>query len=76
MLDLVNDNNFALLNQKFTIFCTFFQGSFRMFGVKASRLVFLFSKGVIIAKRKEDGMLGCKAYIPVSFVYVLSRQRI
>lgn len=37
-----------------------------MFGVKASRQMFLFEKGVIIAKRKEDGMLGCKAYIPVS----------
>ncbi|WAR18808.1 PKHG1-like protein [Mya arenaria] len=40
------------------------EGSFRMFGVKASRQMFLFAKGVIIAKRKEDGMLSCKAYIP------------
>ncbi|XP_060568847.1 uncharacterized protein LOC132727398 isoform X2 [Ruditapes philippinarum] len=40
------------------------EGSFRMFGVKASRQLFLFEKGVIIAKRKEDGMLSCKAVIP------------
>lgn len=40
------------------------EGSFRMFGVKASRQMFLFEKGVIIAKRKEDGMLSCKAFIP------------
>ncbi|KAL4238429.1 Pleckstrin y domain-containing G member 1 [Mactra antiquata] len=40
------------------------EGSFRMFGVKASRQMFLFEKGIIIAKRKEDGMLTCKAFIP------------
>ncbi|KAL3872982.1 hypothetical protein ACJMK2_036147 [Sinanodonta woodiana] len=40
------------------------EGSFRMYGAKASRQMFLFEKGVIIAKRKEDGMLSCKAFIP------------
>ena len=43
-----------------------FQASFRMHGIKASRQIFLFERGVIIAKRKEDGMFSCKVYIPVS----------
>lgn len=38
-----------------------------MHGIKASRQIFLFERGVIIAKRKEDGMLSCKVYIPVSY---------
>ena len=40
-----------------------------MHGVKASRQLFLFKRGVIIAKRKEDGMLSCKVYIPVSTIF-------
>lgn len=40
------------------------EGSFRIHGIKASRQMFLFERGVIIAKRKEDGMLSCKVSIP------------
>ncbi|XP_052275345.1 pleckstrin homology domain-containing family G member 2-like isoform X2 [Dreissena polymorpha] len=47
------------------------EGSFRMIGVKASRQMFLFEKGVIIAKRKEDGMLSCKAFIPCAMLMLV-----
>ncbi|KAL5009092.1 hypothetical protein ScPMuIL_014673 [Solemya velum] len=42
------------------------EGSFRTFGAKTSRQVFLFEKGVVISKRKEDGMLSCKGFIQCS----------
>ena len=42
------------------------QGSFRVYGAKASRQVFLFERGILISKKKEAGMLTCKAFVPVS----------
>ena len=36
-----------------------------MYGAKTSRHVFLFEKGVLIAKRKENSMLNCKIFIEV-----------
>lgn len=45
----------------------FWQGAFHVYGAKTSRQVFLFEKGVVIAKKKEDAMLSCKIFIQVSF---------
>ncbi|KAK7104177.1 uncharacterized protein [Littorina saxatilis] len=42
------------------------EGSFRVYGAKASRQVFLFEKGILITKKKEGGMLTCKACVPCS----------
>ncbi|KAK3092501.1 hypothetical protein FSP39_003724 [Pinctada imbricata] len=42
------------------------EGSFRTYGAKTSRHVFLFEKGVLIAKRKENAMLSCKIFIMCS----------
>ena len=42
------------------------QGSFRMSGVKGCRLLFLFEKGLLIAKKEKDGSLIMKASIKVS----------
>ncbi|XP_033734193.1 LOW QUALITY PROTEIN: uncharacterized protein LOC117323234 [Pecten maximus] len=39
------------------------EGSFRIYGAKTSRHVFLFEKGILIAKRKEDSMLSSKGVI-------------
>ncbi|KAJ8308909.1 hypothetical protein KUTeg_013783 [Tegillarca granosa] len=39
------------------------EGSFRVYGAKTSRHVFLFEKGVLVSKRKEDGMQSCKGFI-------------
>ncbi len=39
---------------------------FRMHGAKAYRHLFLFKKGVLIAKKKEDGGLLIKGSIMVS----------
>ncbi|XP_061162339.1 pleckstrin homology domain-containing family G member 3-like isoform X2 [Saccostrea echinata] len=39
------------------------EGAFHVYGAKTSRQVFLFEKGVVIAKRKEDSMLSCKVFI-------------
>ena len=47
------------------IFNFIFQDTFRMSGAKGHRHVFLFEKGIIIAKKKEDGTLNCKASILV-----------
>ena len=43
----------------------FHQDVFRMCGAKAYRRVFLFDKGVLICKKKEDGLLVVKAAIKV-----------
>ncbi|XP_076464695.1 uncharacterized protein LOC143296557 [Babylonia areolata] len=40
------------------------EGSFRVYGAKASRQVFLFERGILITKKKEGGMLTCKAFVP------------
>jgi hypothetical protein len=45
------------------LFVCLLQGSFRIYGAKTSRQVFLFEKGVLIGKRKEDGMLSCRVMI-------------
>ncbi len=37
-----------------------------MYGAKASRQVFLFEREILISKKKEGGMLGCKSSIQVS----------
>ena len=42
------------------------EGSFRIYGAKTSRQVFLFEKGVLIGKRKENGMLSCRVMIQCS----------
>ncbi|CAC5403608.1 Pleckstrin homology domain-containing family G member 1,Pleckstrin homology domain-containing family G member 3 [Mytilus coruscus] len=42
------------------------EGSFRIYGAKTSRQVFLFERGVLIGKRKEDGMLICRVMIQCS----------
>ncbi|XP_063426284.1 uncharacterized protein LOC134710056 isoform X2 [Mytilus trossulus] len=42
------------------------EGSFRIYGAKTSRQVFLFDRGVLIGKRKEDGMLLCRVMIQCS----------
>lgn len=42
------------------------EGSFRIYGAKSSRQVFLFERGVLIGKRKEDGMLICRVLIHCS----------
>lgn len=42
------------------------QGPFRVYGAKASRQVFLFEREILISKKKEGGMLGCKASIQVT----------
>ena len=47
------------------------QSSFRMYGAKTSRHVFLFEKGVLIAKRKENSMLNCKIFIEVCSLLTL-----
>ncbi|XP_064600922.1 uncharacterized protein LOC135467092 [Liolophura sinensis] len=39
------------------------EGSFRLLGAKASRSVFLFEKGILITKRKEEGTFSCKVVI-------------
>ncbi|CAI9723832.1 Pleckstrin homology domain-containing family G member 1,Pleckstrin homology domain-containing family G [Octopus vulgaris] len=39
------------------------EGSFRLCGTKTYRHVFLFEKAVLIAKKKEEGMLSCKTFI-------------
>ncbi|XP_052696953.1 uncharacterized protein LOC128175397 isoform X2 [Crassostrea angulata] len=39
------------------------EGAFHVYGAKTSRQVFLFEKGVVIAKKKEDSMLSCKIFI-------------
>ncbi|XP_060071606.1 uncharacterized protein LOC132551478 [Ylistrum balloti] len=39
------------------------EGSFRIYGAKTSRHVFLFEKGILIAKKKEDSMLSSKGVI-------------
>ncbi|XP_021348793.1 uncharacterized protein LOC110447429 isoform X2 [Mizuhopecten yessoensis] len=39
------------------------EGSFRMHGAKTSRHVFLFEKGILIAKKREDSMLSSKGVI-------------
>ncbi|GAB1599962.1 rhoGEF domain-containing protein gxcJ-like isoform X2 [Argonauta hians] len=39
------------------------EGSFRLCGTKTHRHVFLFEKAVLIAKKKEEGMLSCKTFI-------------
>lgn len=41
------------------------EGSFRMYGAKAPRHVFLLDRMLLIVKRKEDGTLGYKAHIMV-----------
>ncbi|XP_041352618.1 uncharacterized protein LOC121371061 isoform X2 [Gigantopelta aegis] len=42
------------------------EGSFRVYGAKASRQVFLFEKDILISKKKEGGMLGCKAQVQMA----------
>ena len=42
------------------------EGTFRMYGAKALRHVFLFDKMLLIAKKKEDGILIYKSFIMVS----------
>ena len=42
-----------------------FQDGFRMHGAKALRHVFLFEKGILMAKKKEDGNLLVKDSIMV-----------
>lgn len=41
------------------------EGSFRMYGAKAPRHVFLLDRMLLIVKRKEDGTLGYKVHIMV-----------
>ena len=65
----INCKKFFEYNRFISSLILSFQGSFRIHGIKASRQMFLFERGVIIAKRKEDGMLSCKVYIPVNLVY-------
>lgn len=43
-----------------------FQNQFRVQGAKASRQIFLFEKGLLIAKKREDGYFVCKGNIMVS----------
>ena len=38
-----------------------------MYGAKAYRHIFLMERGLLIAKKKEDGNLMCKATIMVRF---------
>ncbi len=42
------------------------EGSFRVYGAKGPRHVFLLDRVLLICKRKEDGSLGYKAHILVS----------
>ena len=49
------------------------EGSFRMYGAKAPRHVFLLDRMLLIVKRKEDGTLGYKAHIMVWNIYILKR---
>ncbi|KAL8610978.1 hypothetical protein ACOMHN_042594 [Nucella lapillus] len=42
------------------------EGSFRVYGAKASRQVFLFERGILITKQKEGSMLMCKACVSCS----------
>ncbi|XP_035826918.1 uncharacterized protein LOC101855581 isoform X2 [Aplysia californica] len=42
------------------------ESTFRVYGAKASRQVFLFEKGLLISKKKEGGMLSCKTFIMCS----------
>ncbi|XP_067681859.1 uncharacterized protein [Haliotis asinina] len=42
------------------------EGPFRVYGAKASRQVFLFEREILISKKKEGGMLGCKASIQLA----------
>lgn len=51
-----------------TSFLIVFQGAFHVYGAKTSRQVFLFEKGVVIAKKKEDSMLSCKIFILVGIL--------
>lgn len=41
------------------------EGSFRMYGAKAPRHVFLLDRMLLIVKRKDDGTLGYKTHIMV-----------
>jgi len=41
------------------------EGSFRMYGAKAPRHVFLLDRMLLIVKRKDDGTLGYKTHILV-----------
>lgn len=43
------------------------EGTFRAYGAKALRHVFLFDKMLLIAKKKEDVILSYKTHIMVSF---------
>ncbi|RUS85261.1 hypothetical protein EGW08_006962 [Elysia chlorotica] len=42
------------------------ESTFRVYGAKASRQVFLFERGLLISKKKEGGMLSCKTFIRCS----------
>ena len=46
------------------------QDTFRMYGAKADRQLFLFEKCLLITKKAEDGILACKHCIEVC-VFVL-----
>ena len=54
----------------------YLQGSFRVYGAKASRQVFLFEKDILISKKKEGGMLGCKAQVQVRQTHWVISQNI
>ncbi len=48
------------------------EGSFRMFGAKAFRHLFLFDKMLLITKKKDEGILSYKTHILVSLnLYLL-----
>ncbi|GFN87617.1 pleckstrin homology domain-containing family g member 1 [Plakobranchus ocellatus] len=42
------------------------ESTFRVYGAKASRQVFLFERGLLVSKKKEGGMLSCKTFIRCS----------
>ena len=50
-----------------------FQDTFRMYGAKAERHLFLFEKSLLIAKKSEDGILACKHCIEVKQLYFYNR---
>ena len=44
------------------------EGDLKLQGAKNDRLVFLFDKMMLIAKRREDGFLVCKTHIMVNII--------
>ena len=47
------------------------QDTFRMYGAKADRQLFLFEKCLLITKKAEDGILACKHCIEVWYLGVI-----